>query len=148
MILPTFSLMNMTKIKANTRISGEYGRLKTGETGYCKPSTAKELQMRGLATIVDENVEHQPKEVKPFITLEGLNNPQPQSVLYKDPDPENIVFGTPGPEIAEEEKEPAESKSVTEEKNEDQVPAEKKEYESKPEKKEHNHVPKKQYNKK
>lgn len=75
----------MVKIRAlQSLASNEYGKLKTGDFGYCKSSTAKYLAEKGMAEIIQENVEPPVKEVKPFITM-GNYQPKEESkpVLYQ-----------------------------------------------------------------
>lgn len=78
----------MTKIRALQRLSsGEYGKLRAGETGFCKPSTAKQLAEWGMAEIVGENEEAPPKkEVKPFITMQGYEPKQESKPVIYNPE--------------------------------------------------------------
>lgn len=86
----------MVKIRAlQSLASNEYGKLKTGDFGYCKPSTAKYLVEKGMAEIIQENVEPPAKEVKPFITM---GNYQPKE------EGKPVLYGEPSPEIKVEKK--------------------------------------------
>jgi hypothetical protein len=77
----------MTKIRALQSLSSsEYGKLRAGETGYCKPSTAKQLAQWGMAEIVSENEEAPVKEVKPFITMQGYEPKQESKPVLYDPE--------------------------------------------------------------
>lgn len=108
------------KIRAlQSLASCEYGKLRPGEIGYCKPSTAKYLIEKGMAEIVEENVEAPAKEVKPFIQI-GNYQPKEQSqpVLYQPEinekseakeDPEKAAGKK---EITEDEKEKKEVKET------------------------------------
>lgn len=105
------------KIRAKQSLaSNEYGKLRAGEMGYCKPSTAKYLVEKGMAEIVEENVEAPVKEVKPFIQIKDYQ-PKEESkpILYqpeieeKSAEPEQAAGKK---EITEEEKEKKEVKET------------------------------------
>lgn len=82
------------KIRAKQSLSGnEYGKLRTGEIGYVKPHTAKQLVEWGMADIVAENVEAPVKEVKPFLTMAGYE-PKEES--------KPVLYGEPGLELSDE----------------------------------------------
>jgi hypothetical protein len=93
-----------TKIRALQSLSSsEYGKLKVGETGYCKPSTAKQLVSWGMAEIVSENEEAPKKEVKPFINVGGHESkPESKPVLYQ---PDEDAEKAAGKKEVDEEKE-------------------------------------------
>jgi hypothetical protein len=115
-----------TKIRALQSLSSnEYGKLRAGETGYCKPSTAKQLVEWGMAEIVSENEEPPKKEIKPFITMGGYEPKQESKpVLYQEPEEEKS-------EVKDEPEKAAQKNEIDPEKEK--------------EKREQSETPKKQY---
>lgn len=106
------------KIRAKQSLSGEYGKLRAGETGYCKPSTAKQLVEWGMAEIVEENVEAPVKKIREHIFAKGYESskqrtgPVLTNPIVKEDIPSFIEGGTMpsgpvlmgeiGPELSDE----------------------------------------------
>lgn len=96
----------MVKIRAKQSLaSNEYGKLKAGEYGFCKPSTAKYLEEKGMADIVEENVEAPVKEVKPFLTMKGYEPKQESKPVLYQPEVEEKSKTKDEPEKAAGKKE-------------------------------------------
>jgi hypothetical protein len=106
-----------TKIRALQSLSSsEYGKLKTGETGFCKPSTAKQLVSWGMAEIISENEEGPKKEIKPFFTVGNYESkPESKPVLYK-PDEEEDAEKAAGKKEVDEDREKKEQAELAKKK--------------------------------
>lgn len=79
----------MVKIRAlQSLASSEYGKLSTGEIGYCKPSTAKQLVEWGMAAIVEENVNPPVKKIKEHIFMKGYEPKQESKPVLYEPEVE------------------------------------------------------------
>lgn len=73
--------------------------------GYVKPSTAKYLVEKGMAEIVEENVDAPVKEVKPFIQMGGYQSKEESKPILYEPEVEEKSEKKDEPEKAAGKKE-------------------------------------------